>query len=143
MTFYPEGSNGWVDVRDVAQAVLLSLKGNFDGQRYIISAENAPYKTIFEKIAKQLKVKAPKHALSPFIGNVIQKVETLRSFVTQKPPLLTKETLKSTSVTSVYDNSKSRLQLGLQYRPIDITIQESCQTFLESWPQPKTWATIL
>lgn len=142
MTFYPEGSNGWVDVRDVAQAVLISLKGNFDGQRYIISAENAPYKTIFEKIATQLKVKAPKYALSPFIGGLIQKVETLRSLVTQKPPLLTKETLKSTSVTSVYDNTKSRVQLGLQYRPIDITIQESCQVFLENWPLPKTWASI-
>lgn len=67
MKYYPEGTNGWVDVRDVAEAVLLSLNGDHNGQRFIISAENVSFKIMFEKIAKSLNVDPPNKKLIIFL----------------------------------------------------------------------------
>lgn len=44
MKFYPGGSTGWVDVRDVADAVLKCMTENFNGERFIVSSENISYK---------------------------------------------------------------------------------------------------
>jgi nucleoside-diphosphate-sugar epimerase len=134
MKYYPEGINGWVDVRDVADATLLALKGDYNGQRFIISAENAAFKTIFEKIASHLNVKAPNQKINYLLAGIVWRLESLRSYITGSTPIITRETIKSTSVEATYDNSKSQQILGMTYRPLDVTISQSCQSFVSSWP---------
>lgn len=130
MPYFPTGTNGWVDVRDVALAVSLSLDSDSNGQRYIISGENRSYQSMMQLIADSLGVKAPKKPLSPWLGAIVWRVEALRSLIFGTQPLLTKETLMSTSTVCTYLNDKSIKQLGLSYRSIDNTVASAASMFL-------------
>ncbi len=129
LSYYPYGTNGWVDVRDVANAVVISVSELYNGERFIISAENLPYKSIMEDIAVGLNVKAPDKKVNMNLAGIVWRLEAIRSYFTGKNPAITKETIQSTSVISRYDNTKSKEILGLQYRPIKDTIKESCEVF--------------
>lgn len=135
MKYYPEGTNGWVDVRDVAEAVMLSMTENHNGQRFIISAENVAFQHIFEKIAKKLNVKPPSKKVNYLLAGIFWRLEAMRAFLTGSTPIITQETIKSTSVEAQYDNSKSISILGLTYTPIEDTLTDSCQKFKDSYPQ--------
>jgi dihydroflavonol-4-reductase len=134
MRYYPSGLTGWVDVRDVADAVLKSLTTDFNGQRYIISAENHSYQSVFEKIANILQVNPPASALKPRMSQIIWRLEALRSWILNKKPVITKETVESMSAHSEYNNKKSIEDLKLSYIPFEKTIEESCKVFLATYP---------
>lgn len=59
LRFYPGGSNAWVDVRDVAQCMVMLMASQASGERFIISAENLSYQKILEYIALETKANAP------------------------------------------------------------------------------------
>lgn len=130
--FYPTGTNGWVDVRDVAEAVLCCLERDYNGERFIISAENVSYKDVFEKIAKALRVEKPYIKINSISGKIFKATDAVRSFFTRSPRLFTSETYKSTSVDSRYKNDKSVGVLGLEYRSIDDTINETAVLYKKS-----------
>jgi dihydroflavonol-4-reductase len=130
ISYYPSGTNGWVDVRDVAKAAVMSVSEQHDGERFIISAENLPYQSIMQDIATELKVKGPEKKVNLNLAGIVWRLEAIRSYITGKNPVITKETIQSTSVTARYDNTKSKDVLGLSYRPIKNCIQESCQVFM-------------
>jgi len=50
--YYTEGMNGFIDVRDVAHAMILLMNSKISGQRFILSSENLSYKEIFFLMAK-------------------------------------------------------------------------------------------
>ncbi len=119
MKYYPDGITGWVDVRDVADVTLRCLNEDFNGERFIISAENQRYRNIFERISIKLGVKPPAKLLSQNYAGVIWRMEAIKSFFTGNKPTITKETVLSTSVLSTYDNNKSINYLNIQYTPLE------------------------
>ena len=129
ISYYPSGTNGWVDVRDVAKATVMCVSEQRDGERFIISAENLSYQTVLQTIAKELKVKGPEKKVNLNLAGIVWRLDAIRSFITGKNPVITKETIQSTSVTARYDNSKSKEMLSLNYRSIKESIRESCQVF--------------
>lgn len=130
--YYPTGMTGWVDVRDVAKVVCMCITEKFNGERYVISAENLTYKHVFETIAKHLDKKPPEKALSQRLSSILWRIEALRSWIMNKKPIITKETVKSMSVHSKYINEKSIQNFNIEYIPIEKTIEECCHIFLES-----------
>jgi dihydroflavonol-4-reductase len=137
LKYYPTGSTGWVDVRDVATAVFQCLTSQYNGERYIISSENHTYQSIFEKIANRLHVYAPKQALRSRMGNLLWRLESIRSWLLHQKPVITRETVVSMSAESYYVNEKSVQELNLQYTTIEKTIEDSCKVFLSSYPNGK------
>lgn len=129
ISYYPSGTNGWVDVRDVAKATVMCVSEQHDGERFIISAENLSYQTVLQTIAKELKVKGPEKKVNLNLAGILWRLDAIRSFITGKNPVITKETIQSTSVIARYDYSKSKEMLGINYRSIKNCIQESCQVF--------------
>jgi len=140
MKYYPEGINGWVDVRDVAKATILALKSETVGKRYIISSENVSYKYVFETIAQSLKVKGPTKKLNMFLAGILWRWEAFKSFLFRIEPVVTKETIKSTSVSSIYDNNASIKDLEMEYISIVKSIEDTAHSFLRTWPTGVKWS---
>jgi dihydroflavonol-4-reductase len=134
MPFYPIGQSGFVDVRDVARFMLLLLKYNRNGERYILSAENVPYKTFFESIALALGKKPPSIAASPFLAEIAWRVEWLREKLFNATPMVTKETARSSVSTYFYSNEKSKKAFfeGFGYRAVQTSIEETAQLYLST-----------
>ena len=125
--WYAEGVSGFVDVRDVASAMISLMKSDIHSERFIVSAHNATYKDVFSKIAEVFNKKPPYKKVTPFIASVVWRLEAIRSSFTGKRPLLTRETAATAQAKVYYDNAKLLASLpSFAYRPLDDTIRDTC-----------------
>ncbi|QQR85025.1 MAG: NAD-dependent epimerase/dehydratase family protein [Flavobacteriales bacterium] len=119
--FYPTGSNGIVDVRDVAQAMLELAEVGGDGERYILSTPPVPYKDLFGMIAKAAGRRAPDRALPLWTLEVAWRFEAVRTGLFGGRSLVTRNAVRSATSHYSYDTSKVRA-LGITFRPPEETI---------------------
>lgn len=127
LKYYPVGTTGFVDVRDVAKSMLLLAESDKISERYIINGANIPYRYLFDKIAEELSVPKPSIKVTPLLRQLSWRLEKFRSIFTRKTPLITKDTALISSLSYEYSNTKSIEELGMEYIPIDKTISDTSQ----------------
>lgn len=128
--WYAEGVTGYVDVRDVAKAMIALMESNISAERFIISAEDRSFKDVFTLMANAFGKKAPHKKVTPFIAKAVWRLEAIKSLFSGKDPLVTKETAKTALATVHFDNSKLKKFLpGFAYRSIEETITYTCELF--------------
>lgn len=130
--FYPQGSTSLVDARDVARMMLLLMESPCSGERFIASAGQLAYQDFFSKIAAALDRPAPRYALSPILKHLALRFFQLKGLWSRERRFITTETVRQSSLEFYYDNSKSVQQLGFTYTPLDQTISDTAQAFLQS-----------
>jgi nucleoside-diphosphate-sugar epimerase len=124
ISYYPPGSNGFVDVRDVADAVIKVMIHDHLGQRFIISGDNLDYKYIIETIAKNLNVLAPNKKLPVFLGYLGGYIGNwLRKLNLHWVPL-NMDIVRNLLSQNHYNNTKSIEVLGMDYIPIIQSLEE-------------------
>jgi nucleoside-diphosphate-sugar epimerase len=104
--WYTTGVNGFVDVQDVANAMVQLMDSTIVAQRFIISAENSSYKNIFTEIAIAFKKQPPHKQVTPFLAALVWRLEAVKGLLTGNKPLLTKETAHTAQTKIYYDNGK-------------------------------------
>jgi dihydroflavonol-4-reductase len=104
--YYTEGVNAWVDVYDVARAMQLLMHSDISEQRFILSVGNFSYKQIFDLMADALHVKKPHKNASPFMAEIVWRLDTLRATITRKNALITKESARTAQTKSYYTSDK-------------------------------------
>lgn len=140
--YYPMGSNGYVDVRDVSQAAIKAMNSDFNGERFVLSAETIPYKTAFHWIAEAIGAKIPSRALTPLVRNIAWRLDWLRSKITGSSQLLTSASAESTAHETHYDSTKSREVLDVNYRPLKKSIEDVAHIFLQSQKEGKDFGVM-
>lgn len=127
--WYTEGANGFVDVRDLAAAMIMLMESSIHSDRFIVSAYNLPYKDVFSKIAKAFNKKSPSRKVTPFLASIVWRMQSLRSVFTGSSPLLTRETAATAQAKVYYDNSKLLSSFpSFSYRSFDETILDTCNS---------------
>ncbi|MFK7947024.1 MAG: SDR family NAD(P)-dependent oxidoreductase [Saprospiraceae bacterium] len=106
LKFYPIGATGFVDVRDVAKAMIQIMDSNITDERYILNAENIPYQTFLNWIAENLEQPKPSIKVTKFIQELAWRLAWIGSKLTGKKPFLTKESARSSGTTFRYENDK-------------------------------------
>jgi nucleoside-diphosphate-sugar epimerase len=130
--WYTEGITGFVDVKDVAKAMVLLMESNINAERFIISAENKSYKDVFNLMAKAFGKKQPNKKVTPLIAKMVWRVEAIKSFFTGKEPLVTKETSRTALAKVQFDNSKLKKWIPqFNYQPLGETIKQTCFELLK------------
>ena len=125
--WYAEGVSGFVDVRDVAKAMIALTESNISSERFIISAANRSYRDIFNLIAKAFGKKQPHKKVTPTIAKIVWRLEALKHRFTGKEPLVTKETAASAMAKVSFDNSKlTKFLPDFSYHSIEETISYTC-----------------
>ncbi len=125
LNYYPTGTTGYVDVKDVARFMLRLMESNIQEQRYILNGENLRFQDFFNQVADALGKKRPSHAVAPWLAGVAWRVEWLRAQLTGKAPILTKSSAYTSSQIRCYDNTKSLNAFSdFHYTPIAKTIKE-------------------
>ena len=130
--WYTNGISGFVDVLDVVDAMQLLMDSPIVGERYIISAENLSYQTVFTQIANAFAKKPPRRKVTPLLAAIVWRLEAVKSLFTGKTPLLTKETA-ATAQAKVYFNNQKFLKAfpAFQYRSMDTTIKRVSAELME------------
>lgn len=132
LKFYPLGANAFVDVRDVVRFMIMLMESERIGEQYILAAENLPFKTVFDSIARHLGVPAPSVPATPLLREMAWRLAWLWSRLTGKPQFITRENIRLSAATFHYDNSRSLSCFSdFSYTPIETTIQQTAAQFLE------------
>ena len=125
--WYTEGSTGFVDVKDVARAMILLMDSSIQSERFIVSGENSSYKDVFDKMADAFHKKRPAKKVTPFLAAIVWRLEAIKSKFNGTKPLITKETAHTALTKVAYDNRKIKNALpGFEFCKLDETIKDTC-----------------
>lgn len=129
--WYTEGTSGFVAADDVAQAMIALMKSSITGEKFIISAENLPYREVFNMMARGFGKRPPHRKVSPWLAGIVWRLEAIKGRFTGKDPLLTKETAETAQMQVKFDSSKLLEALpGFSYMPVEQCIADSCREYL-------------
>jgi nucleoside-diphosphate-sugar epimerase len=130
--WYTNGVSGFVDVMDLIDAMQLLMHSDVQGQRFIISGKNVPYKEVFTHIAKAFGKKPPHKQVTPLLAAIVWRLEAVKGMITGKTPLLTKETAATAQAVVHFDNTKFLKAFpAFSYRKLEDTITRTCATLKE------------
>lgn len=124
LNFYTPGTSGFVDVKDVVEVMIQLMDSDITGERFIVNAENLKFKEVFEMIAEAFGVKPPKTMATPFMSEVYWRLEWLKSKLTRRQALVTRETSRAGQRNNYYSNEKIKERLNYQFIPVRETITE-------------------
>ncbi len=132
LRFYPTGSSGFVDVRDVALLAIRLMKSDQLNERFIVNNINLHYLEFFSEVARKLDKKPPDIKVTAVMRGLAWRLDWLRSKLTGKPHLITEETANLVSHSFYYDNEKSVQTFDYQYIPFEKTLTDIAEQFIES-----------
>ncbi len=132
-SWFTNGVNGFVDVEDVAKAVVLLMESNISEQRFIINGDNWEFKRLFETIAKGFNKQPPSREAGPFLSGIAWRMEKAKSLFSEHKPLLTRETSKiALSKTYFYNDKLLKALTGFSFTPLDESITKACKKYEEA-----------
>lgn len=128
--WYSPGINGFVDVEDVAKAIVLVMESNISEERFIINGDTWTFKKLQDTIADEFGKKRPHKATTPFLMALAWRIEKLKSLFTGKRPLLTKESARVAQSQTWFENEKIRAALpGFSFTPLEEAIKKACEKY--------------
>ena len=127
--FYTTGINGFVDVKDVARAMVMLMENNKFGQRYCLNGALISYQDLFKLMADNFKVKAPYIKVGKFLSEIAWRVFWLIGKIKGKKPLITKETARTATRKYSYSSAKIIKELNFTFTPIEESVREICENF--------------
>lgn len=129
MPFYTKGVTGFVDVRDVAKAMVLLMEpSNFEtakNQRFLLNAENTGYKDLFSQIATALGKPKPKYYTSDFLLGMVWRVATFGGWITRRPSMITREAVSGSNRINRFDGSKITRMFNFTYLSFSESIRQT------------------
>jgi len=133
LRFYTKGVIGYVDVRDVSKAMIMLMKSDISGQRFIVSSENLSYEYVFKIIASNLGIKKPDIYARKWISELGWRIAELRESIFNKPALLSRENARTAHKTSYYSSQKLIDHLDFKLIPIEQSIKDISRLFLSEF----------
>jgi dihydroflavonol-4-reductase len=130
--FYTKGVTGFVDVRDVVQIAYALLQQEQWGERYLLNAQHMSYQELFGFIAQELGVAAPRWEAGPVLSSLAWRWSALQRLLGKKNTTLTRTTAMMAKRINYYDATKINQLLNNPFRPLDMTIGDTCRSFLQT-----------
>lgn len=130
-SFYTGGSNGFVDVRDVASALFALYEAGVRNEKFVLVSETLPFKDFFTQMATALHAKVPAKRIGTGWLRLLARLSEGLSALTGKEPALTAEIARTSTQNSIYDNRKIQEAIGFAFTPLSETIRRTAQLYLE------------
>jgi dihydroflavonol-4-reductase len=131
LKFYPTGSSGFVDVRDVTKCMIQLMKKNMHAERFIISAENIPYRDVINFIADGFGKSRPAIRVGNLLSEIGWRFESARKMFGKTKPMITKETARNGQHNWKYSNEKIKMELAAEFIPVQDAVRHACEIFLK------------
>lgn len=129
MPFYTNGATGFVDVRDVAQAIVLLMESDSINERFILNGENLTFKEFFTLVAKALNKKPPFFKVSRLVTEIGWRINLFFCFLTGRAPALTRDTARTSQTISAYSTKKFSDRFNYSFIPVKDSIQNAVRWF--------------
>jgi len=121
-----------VDVRDVARGHVLAAQKGKIGEKYLLGRQTITIKELADLVAKVAGVKRRLRKLpTAAMFAYGWAAEMAADRFTHREPLLTYAGARTAALYAYYDCTKAARELGLTFRPLEETIQDSVAWFRE------------
>jgi dihydroflavonol-4-reductase len=124
LAFYTKGLTGFVAVSDVVNIMHQLMGSSIHGERFTLISQNIVFQDFLYSIADGLNVKRPKYHASPFMMNVLSKLDWVASNVFGQKRQLSKASARSSYTTDLYSNEKIKNALNITFQDVHIYIKE-------------------
>jgi dihydroflavonol-4-reductase len=126
---YPDGGTTVVDVRDVANGMILALENGKNLDRFILAGKYLNLQEIGAAIERISGVPTPKHVLPANIVLAIAWVSERISSITKQPSSMTVEGVKTLLPKDIASSDKAIRELGVTFRNFDETTNDAVNWF--------------
>jgi dihydroflavonol-4-reductase len=131
LKYCTDGLNTFVDVRDVARAMITLMESDISGERFAVTSESMPFREVFNLIADNLNKKRPRIKVTSFMGEIAWRISILYGIITGSPPLISKDTARSGQKRIFISSEKIRKRLNFEFIPVEQSIKDTCRLFLK------------
>jgi nucleoside-diphosphate-sugar epimerase len=129
LPFAPPGSAALVSVKDVVEIMVGLMKSAITNERYIVVAENWPYKKLLQYIGKALNRRKPRFVLPIWSLRVLRVADWLHCLLTGGKRKLTRSSVESLEHPVIYNNQKVSDTLNYNFEPVAQTIANCCHIY--------------
>ena len=126
------GGNNYVDVRDVAIGIRLSLENGRPGERYLLAGENRTHHAFFADLCKAARRTIPRVRLPLWVARFASMLSDWTHRKPGKRPYLTATQVAILGKHFFFTNAKAKRELGFHARPLMSSLFDS-HAF---WMQP-------
>lgn len=123
MPLYSMGVNGYVDVADVARALILLSEAKINNERYVMVGANMRFRDLFFMIADALKKKRPSINVTPWMAALSWRVMAVVRLFSKKGLAITKETARAALNESYYNSDKIKRAISFEFTAIEDTVK--------------------
>lgn len=129
---YVDGAYDFVDVRDVAEGLILANQQGKRGETYILSGEQLTVRRLLDSI-RQITGNGFLRICIPFrLAQLVAKVTPLYYRLSKTKPRFTPYSLETLASNSVISFEKARRELGYSPRPLSTTIADTIRWFIQN-----------
>ena len=121
--FYPSGSMGIVDIKDVVRAMIFLMNSEVKNEQYIVVGKNITFKELLSKLAVLFEKKPPTKKLSKGIMLFISGIDWLLNKLFNTKRKVVKANVLSMFTNTAYNTDKLRDQFDFKYTPTDETLK--------------------
>ena len=128
---YVDGAYDFVDVRDVAQGLLLAGEKGRTGESYILSGERISVLDIIKIVQEILGTRLFSLKIPLRLANFTASFTPLYYRLTRIKPRFTSYSLATVTSNSVISHAKARLELGYFPRPLRESLSDTVKWFIK------------
>lgn len=121
LRFYTNGSNAFVDVRDVIESMQFLMNQAVSSERYLCTGTNVSFRQLFILIAQRLGKKPPRLFATPFLSGIAWRLLAILELFGKKPTL-TRESVHSSHQNVKYYSDKLIELTKKPFRELEDTI---------------------
>lgn len=116
--YYPRGTAGMVDVRNVSEALIELAFSSISNERFVIVGENLSYKRILEIGNPIYGAKPPEKPMPTWFLPTLSKIQRFASIFTGKRANLTRETVDRLNSDVCFSRKKLDKELSIDFIPV-------------------------
>lgn len=130
LRWYSSGGMGYVDVRDVAKAMILLMKSEITNQRLIVSSENLSFRNFFELVYSSQGKPVPNKKAGKVILDIAWRADKLLSGLKGSTHYFTKDVARYASINLSYSAKKIKKMLEMDFIPVSEAVKSASAHFI-------------
>ena len=131
LPFYTKGTTGFIAVTDVVKCMAMLMQSKNTAERYILVESCPTFQQVINTIAQSLNKPKPKIYAHNFLLQFAYFLDILVCLFTSKKQQLTKDSIKASQSITIYNNSKIKETLNIEFTPILNYIETVSKEYLK------------
>ena len=129
--YFPSGTVGLVAVEDVVSIMIRLMDAPIKNERYVLVAENWPYKDFLQTLAKSVNGELPAKLATKTLLDITWKLDWLKHKLTGKRRRLTRHLAEAISTEKRFNSIKVKNALNYEFQPIEESINSVGKQYLK------------